>query len=55
MKLNQNLVGEGGGSFFMVYFVYKKNCSFFFVLIVHDKMVNEDNFYKYSVLLEIKW
>ena len=44
----------GGGGFFMVYFVYKKKCSFFFTLTVHDKMVNEYNFEKYSVLLKIK-
>jgi len=28
----------------MVYLGYKKNCKFIFTLIIHDKMVNEDNF-----------
>ena len=44
MKINQNLV-EGGGGFilFMVYLSYKK-IVIFFTLIIHDKMVNEDNF-----------
>ena len=28
---------------FMVYLDYKNNCSFFFTLIEHDKLVNEDN------------
>ena len=34
----------GGGVFSWSISFIKKNCSFFFVLIVHDKMVNEDNF-----------
>ena len=42
MKINYNLVGEGGG-LFMVYLGCKKNCSFFFTLNVNDKMLNEDN------------
>ena len=28
----------------MDYLGYKKNCKFFFTLIIHDKMVNEENF-----------
>ena len=36
--------GGGGLILFMVYLGYKKNCNFFFTLIIHDKMVNEDNF-----------
>ena len=43
MNINQNLVG-GGVILFRGYLGYKKNCSFFFTLIVDDKMVNEDNF-----------
>ena len=34
----------GGGILFMDYLGYKKNWNFFFTLIIHDKMVNEDNF-----------
>ena len=37
---------SGGGEviLIMVYLGYKKNCNFFFTLILHDKMVNGDNF-----------
>ena len=44
----------GGGEFFHGLFRLLKKCSFFFTLTVHDKMVNEYNFEKYSVLLKIK-
>ena len=37
-------VEGGGGILFIVYLGYKKNCNLFFNLILHDKMVNEDNF-----------
>jgi len=37
-------VGGGGVILFIVYLGYKKNCNLFFNLILHDKMVNEDNF-----------
>ena len=36
---------RGGGDFIDgLYLGYKKNCKFFFTLIINDKMVNEDNF-----------
>ena len=38
---------EGGGVIlFMVYLGYKKNCNFFFTLIMHDKIVSIDDFCK---------
>ena len=44
MKINQNVLGGGRVFLIMVYLGYKKNCNFFFTLILDDKMVNEDNF-----------
>ena len=36
---------EGGGVILLMdYLGYKKNCNFFFTFLIHDKMVNEDNF-----------
>ena len=38
--------GVGGVILFMVYLGYKKNCDFFFTLIIHEKMVSIDDFCK---------
>ena len=42
--MKKKLRGGEGVILLMVYLGYKKNCNFFFTLIIHDKMVNEDNF-----------
>ena len=44
MKINKHFEGVEGGFIHGLNLGYKNNCKFFFTLIVHDKMVNEDNF-----------